>query len=257
MTSRQNDVMEWKTIQSPLTLSPGLVHVVRVHLDLLPERIAQLCRDLLSDDERQKAERFRVEDPRRQFVTCRSALRRLLAGSFQLSPRELKFEYGAHGKPRLARGGLPAGFPEVEFSVSHSGHLGLIALTIEAPVGVDIEQRNPRVNALRLAERFFATSESQELARLPAEKLLDGFYKGWTCKEAYIKATGRGLSLSLSSFLVSMDPDQPVALIHVDDQPDAPLAWTVCALDVGDGHAASLMVGTSPCTINCWEWPTE
>ncbi|WP_157605142.1 4'-phosphopantetheinyl transferase superfamily protein [Schlesneria paludicola] len=248
---------DWMPIEQPLPLLAGLVHIVRVSLDLSPDQVAALSRELLSDDERQKAARYRVDDPRRQFVACRSTLRRLIGEACQIPPRDLQFEYGAHGKPELSQVGWPENVPRIEFSVSHSGQLGLIALTIDSAVGVDIEQRNPRVKALKLADRFFAASESQELVKLPAERLLDGFYKGWTCKEAYIKATGQGLSLSLSSFRVSMDPDHPVALIHVDGQPDAARHWTVQSLAVGDGHSASIMVRQPNCRFQCWAWSSE
>lgn len=257
MNEKLNRVTGWIPIEQPLPLLAGLVHVVRIPLDLSSDQVAVLSREDLSDDERKKADRYRVEDPRRQFVACRSALRRLIGDCYRISPRDLRFEYGSHGKPELSLSGDLGMHPKIEFSVSHSGQLGLIAFTIDAAVGVDLEQRNPRVKALRLAERFFAPSESLELANLPADRLLDGFYKGWTCKEAYIKATGRGLSLSLSSFRVSMDPDQPVALLHVDDQANAALHWTVRSLDVGNEHAASVMVRQPDCEFQLWSWSSE
>lgn len=241
-------------MERPLELSVGVIHVVRVRLDYSPQRIAELS-EFLSDDERKRAARFRFDDPRRQFVTCRSALRRLLGHCCGTPPADVLFQYGPHGKPELARGKLDPTVPQIEFSVSHSGEMGLIAITVDARVGIDIEQWHASVKALRLAERFFSEVESDELRNLPAEKLRAGFYRGWTCKEAYIKATGKGLSLPLDSFCVTMDPDLPVALCSVDNEPDASQRWTISSLDVAQGYAAAVMADQPDCRFDCWDWP--
>jgi 4'-phosphopantetheinyl transferase len=243
---------DWRPIRLPLTLSPGIVHIIRVPLDVQNDRLEAMT-NYLSSDELKRAARFRFNEPRSRFVTCRAALRELIGNCCGMEPNVVSFLYGPHGKPALL---IPENrsSPEIEFSVSHSGQLGLIAITVGSPVGVDIEELNPAVQMLKLAKRFFAEAESTELSNLPLRKQMAGFYRGWTCKEAYIKATGRGFSLPLSSFCVVMDPDLPASLRHVADQPDEPERWMVQAIDAGPNYAAAVMATRPNSRIEFWDW---
>jgi 4'-phosphopantetheinyl transferase len=243
----------WPALPQLLILSPNVVHVVRLNLDIPSERWIPL-NAYLTDDERGRAARFRVDGPRQQFVICRATLRRLLSQHCNVSPHAVPLQCGNHGKPEIAFAAFGSNVPRIEFNVSHSGSLGLIAVTVGSSVGVDVEEFDTRVQTLKLAERYFSPEEAATLIKLVPEKQLTGFYRGWTCKEAYIKAKGSGLSLSLSSFSVEIDPDQPASLCHVDDQPDEPAHWTTRSLDVGENYAAAVMVARPNCRIECWNW---
>lgn len=239
----------WPAIPSPLTLSSEIVHVVRVNLDITNEQVSQRS-ECLSDDERRRAERFKFDQPRARFVACRSALRQVLAECVGVDSSALNFSYGPHGKPELA-----ADHPSnIQFSVSHSGSLGLIALTLDAAVGVDIEECSRSVKMIRLAERFFAESETAELLSLPIDRQRSGFYRGWTCKEAYMKATGLGMSMPLSSFCVGINPDRPASLLHVVDQPDETRRWMIEAIEMGDEYAAAVMVARPESRVSVWSY---
>jgi 4'-phosphopantetheinyl transferase len=244
---------DWPVIELPLDLRLQVVHVIRVRLDIPAYELANLA-GCLSADELARADRFRFDEPRRRFVTCRSALRQLLGNACGIAPQDVVLRYGPHGKPAISFADLGTITPKIEFSVSHSGDLGLIAVTVESPVGIDVEELNSNVKILKLAERFFSASEAEDLRNLKVEKQLAGFYRGWTCKEAYIKATGRGLSLSLSSFRVLIDPDHPASLVQVNDQPDEPLHWTTSSLEVAPDYAAAVMVSQPNCRIQKWDW---
>ncbi len=214
-------------------------------------------KDVLSNEELGRAARFRFEEPRQRFAACRMTLRRLLASCCGCPPKAVPLRYGDHGKPELSFSDFESTVPRMEFSVSHSGDLGLIGLTVGSAVGVDVEECNPAVKTLRLAQRFFAPSEAAELANLPVEKQLAGFYRGWTCKEAYLKATGRGMSLSLSSFCVAIDPAQSASLLSVVDQPTEPERWMIQSLELASGYAAAVMVACPDCRIERWKWLSD
>ena len=247
-------ISNWQPIRGPLELSPEIAHVIRVRLDLAPEQSLPLI-DLLNEEERARAARYRFDEPRRQFVICRATLRQLLGTICHVAPQTVSFRNGSHGKPELVFQSLNPSIPQIEFNVSHSGTIGLIALTVGASIGVDVEEVDPAVKFLQLAERFFAPGETTELKSLQPEKQLNGFYRGWTSKEAYIKAKGDGLSLSLASFRVVIDPDQPASLCHVDGHPNEPSNWTTQSLSVGNQHAATVMVRRPDCPIALWDWP--
>jgi 4'-phosphopantetheinyl transferase len=170
------------------------------------------------------------------------------------APEAIKFRYGEHGKPELVSTVARLPDSQVQFNVSHSRNLALIAVTSGVPLGIDIEECNEKIKILKLAERFFAPAEADVLKNLPVEKQLAGFFRGWTCKEAFIKATGKGLSQSLASFCVAIDPDEPAALRSVENQPDEPAMWTIAAIDVQPGYAAAVMARRPGCRIKCWNW---
>ena len=256
LNSFQTSGTIWRKIRRPLKLSSETVHVVRLRLNLPGEVWAPLTR-FLTDEERERADRFRFDSSKQQFIACRATLRRLLGSFCQMTPNAVPIVTGNHGKPRLASTSFESNLPQIEFNVSHSGSFGLIALTMNSCVGVDIEEWDSRVQMLQLAERFFSTEETAELKRLAPDQQMAGFYRCWTCKEAYIKAKGRGLSLSLSSFWVEVDPNCPASLLHVDDQPDEVANWTTNSLEVGERYSAAVMVARPQCRVECWDWVEE
>ena len=254
--------LTWPPLSAPLMLSRDVAHVVRLNLDASPSQIASL-RGVLSDDEVARADRFKFEEPRRRFVACRAALRQLVGGFLGREATEIEFTYGLHGKPQLA-----ANDPDLplEFSVSHSADLALIAVCCGRRVGVDLERHDAKVHIHKLATRFFSPRESAELASLPDTEQLAGFYRGWTSKEAYLKATGFGLSFSLSQFTVAMNPAEPARLIEVADEHDRvdsaneAARWSMTSLNVAEQFSAALLIeaaASENVLIHQWSFPHQ
>jgi 4'-phosphopantetheinyl transferase len=242
----------WRPLTEPLRMSREIVHVVRVDLNADDTRIDCL-KSLLSPDESARADRFKVPLPRRHFIVCRATLRRLLGESLNRDPRDVEFDYGPHGKPALRQG---ADLPQrLEFSVSHSADQALIAMTIGRQLGVDLERMDSSVRILKLATRFFSQREADELNDLPEADQLAGFYRGWTSKESYIKATGLGLAFPLNKFSVSLNPHLPASLLEVVDQPTELNRWRLLSLDPLPGFAAAILFEsqlTEQVTLEQW-----
>ncbi len=236
------DSTQWPLLIDKLPLSTDVVHVVSLNLQTEPAQ-AEALRRYLSPDELVRADRYKFEEPRRRFIACRAALRQILGAAINRQPEALRFDYGPHGKPRLVAGS--ASDSEIDFSVSHSADLALIAIAAGRRIGVDIEEQDPKVRILKLAHRFFSPKEAAELRSLPAEDQLAGFYRGWTGKEAYLKATGFGLSFPLSKFTVALHPHSAASLLEVVDQPEEAQRWRMCSLDVAAGFSAALLIEIS------------
>ena len=264
----------WPLLTESLPLASDIVHVVQLDLNAEPNRIESL-RSVLSPDELVRADRYKFDEPRRRFIVCRAALRQLLGSSLCREAGALAFAYGPHGKPRLVPGGAvgemkapltltlssadggegasgnasgsDTNFDEasIQFSVSHSGELAMIAIAVGRRVGVDVEQHDAKVRFLKLASRFFSLREATQLASLPECDQLAGFYRGWTSKEAYLKATGFGLSFPLSKFTVALNPREPASLLEVADLPDESSRWRMHSLGVAPGFSAALLVEAS------------
>ncbi|MBI3629384.1 MAG: 4'-phosphopantetheinyl transferase superfamily protein [Candidatus Rokubacteria bacterium] len=170
----------WSSPPETLALGPDEVHVWRARLDRPPAGVEALLQ-VLSPDERTRAERFRRPADRARYIVSRGVLRHLLGRYTGSAPAALRFEYGPRGKPALAGGAAPA------FNLGHSGDLALVALRQGMEVGVDLERIRP-VEFDRIAGRMFAPGEVSRLRAKPAREQQAAFFSCWTCKEAYAKA---------------------------------------------------------------------
>jgi 4'-phosphopantetheinyl transferase len=228
--------------QAPVRLLPaeGEVVLVCAPLDVPPDDLARM-RATFAPREEARARRF-AEPYRDRWVAGRGLLRRLLAQATSGEPAALQFAYGAHGKPALDPRSIPPleGLP-LTFNVSHSGALGLFAFARGREVGVDIEQIRAR-RSDQVADRFFHRNESFRLRAIPGEEQRRAaFFAVWCCKEAFIKATGAGLSQSMSSFEFVLGDHGPAAVAWHRDDDRAAARWSVHLLSPSAGYAAALV----------------
>jgi 4'-phosphopantetheinyl transferase len=210
----------WQTPPPQRALTPGEVHLWRLRLD---QRIGD--RRVLSLDEQLRADRFRYAVDRQHFITARSGLRRILGDYLGRDAAALEFRYGLQGKPILADGAI-------EFNLSHSGDLALVVVTIDRSVGVDLERIKPMADLAKLTARFFTVGEHQRIMQLAEPDRPLAFFRTWTCKEAYLKATGEGLG-QLKSLEVAVQPGQPAQLI-------TPSNWQLQELQPAIGYVGAI-----------------
>lgn len=149
----------------------------------------------LSAAEQARLQRFTRPEPARLFLAGRILLRGSLAGVLGCEPADLDFGENAWGKPILLGSASPW-----QFNLSHSHGWLALALSRIGAVGVDTEYAD-RPNALpALARRYFSAHEQAWLAEVDGEAWRQRFFDIWTLKEAYIKAVGKGLAISLEGF---------------------------------------------------------
>jgi 4'-phosphopantetheinyl transferase len=189
---------------------------------------------VLSEEERERARRFRFERDSARYVTSRVCLRRLLAKRLEVSVEAIRLETRPGGKPQLA----PPLPQSLGFSMSRSGPLALYALADCGEVGVDLEDCAPVVDVDSVGSRFFSANERAVLDRVGEEEKQRGFYRTWTRKEAVLKAEGVGLDAPLEALdttgdIARWDPAMPGAI-------RAARRWYVHDLEVVSGHAAAL-----------------
>lgn len=165
---------------------------------ILPDDQFLLIRDellrLVPDSVREKVCAFvRTADSQRSLFGD-LMIRRILCERLGIRYPDLLIEAGEKGKPYVA--GSP-----VHFNMSHSGDYVVAAFSAR-PVGIDIERIRP--NKLSVARRFFTEPEFRGIIDQPEDRRLEHFFTLWTLKESYLKAVGKGLTLSLGSFSVKM-----------------------------------------------------
>jgi 4'-phosphopantetheinyl transferase len=236
----------WDAAPHPAGLCPGEVHVWAACLDEPREGALQR---LLSPDEQARATRFRFPRDRRRFVVGRGLLRGLLGRYLGVDPGTLCFNYGSRGKPSLA-----GGERHLSFNVTHSGALALLAFARDRELGVDLECERPLPDAEEIAQRYFSPQEGTTLGRLPRREREPAFFRCWTRKEAFIKATGDGLSRPLDGFDVTFAPGVPARLLRVEGEPGATERWWLEELKPAEGFVAALAVEGRPDEVKCWSW---
>jgi len=234
-------------VEPPSLASAASARVFRVALADPGAALAH-APDVLSAGELERAARFHFDRHRGRFVASRVALRDVLARHLACEPADLDFTTGPQGKP-----GLP-GDP-VHFNLSRSEDLCLIALSDEAPIGVDVEFRREDPYLLKVARRFFSETEVEELHGLVLAEQLPAFFRIWSRKEAYIKALGLGLSLPLDSFDVSLERGDGARLLATRHEPSALGRWSLRELAAHPDYAAAVCL-RAPFEVPALEdWP--
>jgi 4'-phosphopantetheinyl transferase len=190
---------------------------------------------VLSSDELERAQRFIQPDDRDRFAITRFFLRMILADYMGTDPAQLKFDYSPHGKPSLS----PA-TSSIAFNVSHSHKRTLIAITHGQRVGIDVEFMREPVEIADLAQRFFSPYETALLANVPIENRPKAFFRIWTAKESFVKATGAGLSLELSSFDIDLDQKLDATLKATRPDPGEAGCLHVRSLSMPEGYEAAV-----------------
>jgi 4'-phosphopantetheinyl transferase len=232
----------WEAVGAPPPLDEGEVHVWALELDAPPPPGHA---GWLAPDERRRADRFHFERDRRRFVAARTLLRELAGGYLGIAPHELRFAYGPTGKPALAACGLG-------FNLSHSDELALFAFARGRELGIDVERERELPDAGEIASRYFSPAERGAWARLPHEERPRAFFRCWVRKEAFIKATGDGLSRPLDSFDVTLAPGEPARLLRLAEEPDAAERYWLEELAPAAGFAAALAVKGRPARTRRW-----
>jgi len=237
----------WPVVTGLVPLAEDEIHVWRINLDIKAESAQPLC-GLLSEVERTRANRFVLEMHRRTWTVARASLRTVLAQYVGASPESLHFSEGKHGKPALELD------TELQFNLSHSGSMGLIAVTRERPVGVDIEQIRADIKLDPLIHSVFSPWEQGEFDRLPEALRADGFFNCWSRKEAFIKAVGEGISFGLARFDVTLAPGEPARLLRVDREGFRVEDWSLQAIDVGPCYKAAVAAWGAWWSVRCMEF---
>jgi 4'-phosphopantetheinyl transferase len=187
----------------------------------------------LSPEEHTRSARFGTPALRERYVIGRATLRAALARHVDSSPDAVALSRGRRGRPQLRD---PAG---LDFNVSHTDRVMVIAIARDATVGVDVERRDRVINTAGIARRCLTRAEQQALADLSEDDARRRVLQLWTCKEAMSKATGDALSAPFRKLDVA---HAPVLRLRAGPAPYTPEAWTLHAIAAPDEFFATLAV---------------
>ncbi|MFY9853717.1 MAG: 4'-phosphopantetheinyl transferase superfamily protein, partial [Terracidiphilus sp.] len=184
--------------------------------DALTAAAAHECMSILSEDERERWQRFRFDHHRREYLTTRVLVRTALSHWHPTAVEAWRFQTSAHGKPRVD--------PDcgLRFNLSNSPSLVICLIARGFEVGADAEPYEHAEKIATLAPTVFSPQELVQLEALHGQEKLDRALSLWTLKEAYIKATGVGMSRPLKEFSFLFGGTEGIRLEFdplLDDQP--------------------------------------
>ena len=141
------------------------------------------------------------------------------------------------------------------FNLAHSEDLAVLAITRTSPVGVDVERIRTLPDADHLVSRFFAPAEAATFRTVPKSERSAAFFNLWTRKEAWLKATGKGIGGGLDQVEVSFRPGEPPRLITLGPIKDNAANWELHEITPARGFTGAMAIAARHAKIRCWQWP--
>lgn len=230
-------------MSEPVGLTQGQVHLWYARTeDENVQRWLTQCKDLLSLDERIRHQRFVFQKDRDQCLIARVLLRTTLSRYLGEDPGEWRFRTNKFGKPEIESSGSPS---LLRFNLSHCAGLVVCAVTIGREIGVDCENINRNAEISNLASRVFSPREQEYLDSAPESQRALAFFRLWTLKEAYVKARGIGLSLSLQKFSMDLADPKSIGIHFSDEMQDRPCDWQFVQPTISGPYVVAVAVNMS------------
>jgi 4'-phosphopantetheinyl transferase len=210
------------------------VHVWPVNLDAGDSVVQDMTR-LLSNAERRRMNALVFRRDARRFAVAHGLLRVLLGRCLGTSPGGLRFAHTRFGRPYLKT------HPRFSlyFSMTHCAGKGLIAIARRPRIGIDLEQLVPRSSTDALARRCLSGREWSHYQSLPEGQRASWLIRAWVCKEAFAKATGRGLNLEFRDVEVCVSK-RPPALVSIRGGESQVSRWTLVQFRPWKNYVAAL-----------------
>ncbi|MFC1659872.1 4'-phosphopantetheinyl transferase family protein [Gemmatimonadota bacterium] len=215
----------------PGSLEKGLIYLVRARIRDPGVSRGDL-KGVLSRGELDRAARFRFEDDRLRSHVGWGLLRLFLGRVLDRDPASFRFVRNEFEKPLLEGG--------PSFNLAHSGAWVLVGVVAEGRLGVDVESLRPIKDLTSLAKTVFSPDELDEFKTYPQAERVEAFYRGWTRKEAFLKAVGGGLRIPLKDVSVSLEQGECDALRRVSYPSEREVGWWVRSLPALPGAEAAL-----------------
>ena len=219
-----------------LTLPPGIAAIWWLDMATVPKQRWVAWNTVLDPEEQARAARFVRDSDRQQYIAAHALLRGMLHRHGGMDPRSWRVVTGNHGKPSLHP---DHGLDRLRFNISHAPHAVACGMVLDHPIGIDIEDRDRPGEHLKLADAYFAPTEVAQLDAEPDAGKNAMFFLFWTLKEAYIKATGTGLSTPLDQFAFHA---QTIRIQFEPSLADHDLAWQFHTLMPTARHTLSIAI---------------
>ncbi len=227
----------WTSRTDPFVLAAGQIHLyLLLSADYQSQHNSLL--GILSEQEKLRAERKKIPAKQFEYILGQAALRSILAQTLSIAGAEVSYARGPKGKPYLDPVHQRQ---DLQFNISHSGGLLLIALSTGGEIGVDIEAINTTTSMDLVSRRTFSETENETLFGLPDTLQREQFFQYWTCKEAVVKCTGDGIHSGMNQFTVVFPNSGGALLREAHGRQEKTRNFSITPLDLGPTHKGALV----------------
>lgn len=242
--------MQWHSYENFPELADNQIHIWRLQLKQNSQQIAKLAK-LLDQKEQDRAERFKVEPARNNFIIARGTLRSLLAQYLHSDPKGIIFQQNSYGKLFIETDLL-------QFNISHSGDYALFIFAKNYQVGIDVEHVRDNFDYIAIAQKFFSPQEIIDLLAAPKEQQLYAFFNCWSRKEAFIKGIGKGIFFALDKFAVEICTKTAGKIqLNIDEEKLSELEqanWSLEALNPSNNYAGAFAVSGQDYEVSYYDY---
>ena len=212
---------------SALHLDNNEINIWLFHLNISAPRIKHFY-PLLSDEEKERSEKFHNYIHRKRFIASHGFMRDTLSRYLDIPAEQLI---------------ITEKQPRIQFNLSHSHNMALLGVCLDNELGIDIEYIERKNDWQGIIKRFFTEPEQKSIFALAEDQQKKAFFETWTRKEAQMKVTGLGLRLAPTQFTVSTPPDTAKLIEYINDDNINTEKWSMADIkmpDLADGYCGSL-----------------
>ena len=231
---------------SPLITPVQTIHVWSFTLDASQD-VQLRCYGVLSPEERARAARFRFDRDREHFVVAHAYLRFLLGRYCGMRPGDVVLGQSETDKPMVLRHGMQGS--DVMFNLTHSHGRGMIAVSKDIPVGIDLEPVRPDMPHVSLAKRYFSPAEGRAIEQSQGDIQPGLFCRYWVGKESMLKGKGLGLRVPLDRCELVLSEAEDEGVIHWREGSQAEV-WRVRFLPLDSGWLGAVAAQGSDWTVS-------
>lgn len=208
------------------------IHIWCIDLDNCNDNIT-----VLSEAEFERLNKFKLTINKKRYYTYRTALRRIISNYLNINPAKITFAKNKYGKPSLSSN---LNEKNISFNISHSNEKLLIAVTLKNDIGIDLEYTSDNRKVFDISSQVFT---SQELKLLESvNNKVDMFYRIWTRKEAFLKASGYGMFMDMSKINIPIKKDFLKKLAEPDEINIMNNIWYVYDVSTFNKYTSSFVV---------------
>lgn len=231
-----------------MTLADNAVHLYISHPESITDKsLLARYEALLSDEEQSRLEHFHYEHHRHLYLVTRALVRTSLSEYVDVEPANWQFGKNGYGKPFISQ---PSTKSVLKFNISHTAGVVVCAITRDAEIGVDVEDRQRSTRAaFSSLFSYFSPDEIKELESLSSDLQKHRFFEHWTLKEAYIKARGAGFAIPLSQFGFHFAADKLAGFNTHSDLQDPPENWQFWQIPYDERYELAVAMGSGSTDI--------
>ncbi len=199
--------------------------------------LMDVYRSILSDEEKERLERYRFEKDKNSFLISHAMVRSVLSNYIEIAPKDLQFKIDKNGKPEVCSEEGESLL--LEYNLSHSGKYAVVAVTNEIVCGIDVEKIDAKRDFWDIAQNYFSSKEILDLKSALEQDQAHRFFTYWTLKEAYIKAKGETIASSLNKVSFDLHHQNQISA-ELDGFGDNDKRWQFYSQLLDDEYVMSL-----------------